>query len=505
MYERYYGLKEKPFSLTPDPEFLFLNKHFRGALDNVIYGIQRQEGFTTIVGDVGTGKTTLCWALLSKLDKSIRTALILNPLLSAEDMLRAILQDFGVKPKHHGWTPETSDVGLPYDPSWMQGLTKKDLIDELNYFLLAGLEQGVFNILIVDEAQNLSLEVLEQLRILSNLETAKKKLIQIIFVGQLEFEQKLHLPQLRQLDQRITIRYALKPLSKKDMVQYIEHRLSVAGSRGGIGFTQGALRNIYEYSKGYPRLINVICDRTLLAGYSERARVITARMTRKAARGIRGKETGTRIRFIPSMRLIVPIAALLVLALLAALFLWLWRGSLADLRANFKRSMSSPASTKQVPDPLSPAIALVPESPGAFGAHTPDSPHKAAEHAKDPIPEANAQTRPLSLITTTSAATREPAASRALSVKDPPPEHGPAEGSGRYLLQLHSLETKEQADAAVADLQKKGYFAFVKLEEAPKGKQWFVVYAGPYDSLKRALEQASMLKAQQNLSPIVRH
>ncbi|MGA2261379.1 MAG: SPOR domain-containing protein, partial [Acidobacteriota bacterium] len=349
------------------------------------------------------------------------------------------------------------------------------------------------------------LEVLEQLRILSNLETAKKKLIQIIFVGQLEFEQKLHLPQLRQLDQRITIRYALKPLSKKDMVQYIEHRLSVAGSRGGIGFTQGALRNIYEYSKGYPRLINVICDRTLLAGYSERARVITARMTRKAARGIRGKETGTRIRFIPSMRLIVPIAALLVLALLAALFLWLWRGSLADLRANFKRSMSSPASTKQVPDPLSPAIALVPESPGAFGAHTPDSPHKAAEHAKDPIPEANAQTRPLSLITTTSAATREPAASRALSVKDPPPEHGPAEGSGRYLLQLHSLETKEQADAAVADLQKKGYFAFVKLEEAPKGKQWFVVYAGPYDSLKRALEQASMLKAQQNLSPIVRH
>ncbi|MGA2262870.1 MAG: AAA family ATPase, partial [Acidobacteriota bacterium] len=150
MYERYYGLKEKPFSLTPDPEFLFLNKHFRGALDNVIYGIQRQEGFTTIVGDVGTGKTTLCWALLSKLDKSIRTALILNPLLSAEDMLRAILQDFGVKPKHHGWTPETSDVGLPYDPSWMQGLTKKDLIDELNYFLLAGLEQGVFNILIVD-------------------------------------------------------------------------------------------------------------------------------------------------------------------------------------------------------------------------------------------------------------------------------------------------------------------------------------------------------------------
>ena len=184
MYERYYGLKEKPFSLTPDPEFLFVNKQFRAAFENITYGIKRQEGFTTIVGDVGTGKTTLCWSLLGRLDKSIRTALILNPLLTEEDMLKAILQDFGIKARRNSPPPEVpSNPALPYDPSWMKGMTRKELIDELNYFLLDGAEKDIFSILIIDEAQNLSLGVLEQLRILSNLETSKKKLLQIIFVG----------------------------------------------------------------------------------------------------------------------------------------------------------------------------------------------------------------------------------------------------------------------------------------------------------------------------------
>lgn len=320
MYESYYGLKEKPFSLTPDPEFLYLNEGFRGALDCAIYGIQRQEGFTTIVGDVGTGKTTFCRALLGKLNQSIRTALILNPLLNEEEILKAVLQDFGVKPSHHQPAPDVATRELPYDPSWMQGLTKKELIDELNCFLLEGAERGEFSLIIIDEAQDLSMGVLEQLRILSNLETAKKKLLQFILVGQLELAQKLRLPGLRQLNQRITIRYALKPLSKQDMVQYIDHRLSVAGSKKRVGFTNGALRSIYSNSKGYPRLINIICDRSLLAGYSQRTRLVTGSMVRSAARGIRWKRQRIKIRFVGSKKLIVPIAALLALALLAALF-----------------------------------------------------------------------------------------------------------------------------------------------------------------------------------------
>lgn len=479
MYERYYGLKEKPFSLTPDPDFLFVNKYVRGALDNVIYGIQRQEGFTAIVGDVGTGKTTLCWALLGKLDKSIRTALILNPLLNEEDMLKAILQDFGVKPKFHAAPATISDPDVPYDPSWMQGLTRKELVDELNRFLLEGSEEGVFNILIVDEAQNLSLGVLEQLRILSNLETAKKKLLQIIFVGQLEFQDKLNLPQLRQLDQRITIRYSLKPMSKVELVQYIEHRLSVAGSKGSVGFTRGALKAIYSYSKGYPRLINIICDRSLLAGYSEKARLITAKMVHKAARGIRGKEKGSGLRMGWSWRVVLPVAAVLALVLLlAAIYAWVWRGSVPYLSRNPLEPDESLASTRPEPDPATsrvedrtapPAEQPRPAVPAVVPApKPPDGPPAPSERVDDSIN---------SLV---------------------------SEFKGKFLLQVHSLKSKDQADAALADLNGAGFASFYRIEEVTKGRQWYVIYAGPYDTVRDAQDRADSLRQAKKLRPIIR-
>ncbi len=513
MYEQYYGLKEKPFSLTPDPEFLFVNKHFRGALDNVIYGIERQEGFTTIVGDVGTGKTTLCWALLGKLDKSIRTALILNPLLNEEDMLKAILQDFGVRPRRYESAPAPSEAELPYDPIWMQGLSRKELIDELNYFLLAGSEDGVFNILIVDEAQNLSLPVLEQLRILSNLETAKKKLLQIIFVGQLEFRQKLSLPQLQQLDQRITIRYTLKPLSKQDMVQYIEHRLAVSGSKGNVGFTPGALRRIYTYSKGYPRLINIICDRSLLAGYSERARMITSRLVSKAARGIRGKAKGVRAPIIGPLRLIVPLAALTALTLLASLCFLIWRGSMPYRSHSLSAPSSVLAAVKQPSDPPPAAGALLPDPPPASatgdlqispaGASPAPAPETVVR-APSPVSEAPAKMGDTSLVPAAAEATREDGPPVAANMKESAVRVSCPEFAGKYLLQLHSLGAKDRADAALADLQKKGYSAFVRIEEVPKGKPWYVVYVGPYDSLEKAHARADALRQRKGISPIVR-
>jgi general secretion pathway protein A len=477
MYERYYGLKEKPFSLTPDPEFLFVNKYVRGALDNVIYGIERHEGFTSIVGDVGTGKTTLCWALLGKLDKSIRTALILNPLLSEEDMLKAILQDFGVKPKYHPAPFSNSDI--PYDPSWMQGLTRKELVDELNRFLLEGSEEGAFNILIVDEAQDLSLGVLEQLRLLSNLETAKKKLLQIIFVGQLEFQQKLNLPQLRQLDQRITIRYALKPMSKAEMVQYIEHRLAVAGSKGNLGFTKGALRDIYSYSRGYPRLINIICDRSLLAGYSEHSRVITAKMVGKAARGLRGKEKSPGARLSKSWRVILPIAAVLVLALLAALFVWIWRGSIPYLSGNLKEPGVMLAAT--LPDPLPPAA------------------QAAAKVAAPPAP--SAPTTPAPAAPTTQLEEVPKAAS---DERDSALDIPMSRFKGKFLLQVHSLTNEDKAHAALTELEAAGYPSFYKAVKTPKGRRWYVVYSGPFDSLQDARMQDRDLRQMKNFNPIIR-
>jgi general secretion pathway protein A len=472
MYERYYGLKEKPFSLTPDPEFLYINQHFRAAFDSIIYGIKRQEGFTTIVGDVGTGKTTLCWSLLGRLDKSIRTALILNPLLTEEDMLRAILQDFGIRPKRHSHARKTSNEGFPYDPSWMQGLTRKELIDELNSFLLDGADQDIFSILIIDESQNLSLGVLEQLRILSNLETSKRKLLQIIFVGQLEFEEKLRLPQLRQLNQRITIRYELKPLSKRDTIQYIQHRLAVAGGQDSVIFTKGALRCIFSFSRGYPRLINIICDRTLLAGYSDRTRIITRRIVRSAALGLRGEELPARNSFTKSGKVMVPVLALLVLALMAILYFWIMRGSLPSLSFYFEKNLppSTQASTSNLPVPVpeSPVLVAAPSKKPAEGASNQKSAGRTSDNA---------------------------ALERASSAAP--------EGAGDYLLQVHSLDNEEQANGAISKLKAMGYPAFSIVQGDPNGRKWYVVYAGSYGNLETARREAAALGQQGDMRPII--
>jgi general secretion pathway protein A len=290
MYEKFYGLKETAFNLTPDPAFLFLNKRSKDALDLILYGIERREGFALIIGDIGTGKTTLCWALLERLEKkNIRTALIQNPMLSETDILKSILQDLGVRPEQEEAGAASLDV---FDTSWMDGMTKKQLLDRLNMFLAQRAEENIFTVLIVDEAQNISLTLLEQLRLLSNLETAKKKLLQIIFVGQLELNQKLNSSAMRQLNQRISVRFETKALSKDDTENYIRHRLAAAGATSRLRFGPGAIRSVWRHSKGYPRLINLICDRALLAAYNERTYVITRRLVRKASRALQGKETG---------------------------------------------------------------------------------------------------------------------------------------------------------------------------------------------------------------------
>jgi len=322
MYERYYGLKEKAFNLTPDPAFLFLNRRSKEALDHVLYGIERREGFALIVGDVGTGKTTLCWALLERLQrKDIRTALIQNPTLSETDILKAILQDLGVRPEDEA--PDT--LRSPFDTGWMEGMTKKQLLDRLNMFLARRAEENVFTVLIIDEAQNMPMSLLEQLRLLSNLETAKKKLLQIIFVGQLELGRKLKSPSLRQLDQRISVRFETKTLSSEDTERYIRHRIAVAGGAPRLRFGAGALKAIWRCSKGYPRLINLICDRALLAGYTERSFVISRGMVRRAALSLQGRDD-TGLRLSPGwirryIHFLVP-----AILLLCAFFFMVYRG-----------------------------------------------------------------------------------------------------------------------------------------------------------------------------------
>ncbi len=271
MYEEFYGLSEKPFSLTPDPRFFFLSEHHREAFEHLLYGIQEREGFILITGEVGAGKTTLCRVLLNKIDSTAtNTALILNPMFSEQELLQCILGDFGVR------TTAT---------------TKKKLLDNLNKFLLNQQAANRNSILIIDEAQNLSPAVLEEIRILSNLETEKEKLLQIILMGQIELKEKLSLPQLRQLNQRISVRYHLQTLGKEEVPRYVQHRLTVAGSSGDIHFTSGAVQEIYSYSQGIPRLINLAADRALLAGYAEQSREIKHQTVARGLKSLNGEAT----------------------------------------------------------------------------------------------------------------------------------------------------------------------------------------------------------------------
>jgi general secretion pathway protein A len=294
MYEEFYGLKEKPFNLTPDPRFFFLSENHRVAFQHLLYGIKEKEGFILITGEVGAGKTTLCRVLIDKVESSTTDcALILNPMFSGQELLQSILSDFGIQ---------------------SQATTKKELVDDLNRFLLSQQAANRNSILIIDEAQNFPLPVLEEIRILSNLDTEKEKLLQIILMGQIELKEKLSLPRLRQLNQRISIRYHLQTLGKEEVPRYIQHRLTVAGSSGDIHFAPGALREIYHYSQGIPRLINLASDRALLAGYVQQIRHIKREVVIRGLKSLEGEVTNNS-RGVLGRTLVQGLAGLVVFVL----------------------------------------------------------------------------------------------------------------------------------------------------------------------------------------------
>ena len=268
MYLEFLGLREKPFSNTADPSFLYLSKKHREALSHMVYGIRERKGFVEITGEVGTGKTTLCKALIRQLDATTKTALILQPNLSELQLLQAVVQDFGLNPMR---------------------ADRLGLFNQLNRFLLEQGELGNNIILVIDEAQTLSLRLLEQIRMLSNLETDKEKLIQIILVGQPQLREKLALPALEQLRQRIGVRYHITPLESDEVRTYIEHRLRVAGSDGTLEWTADGTEEVYRCSRGIPRLINLICDRALLACYVFRVKRVDGEIVRKSYQELEGQ------------------------------------------------------------------------------------------------------------------------------------------------------------------------------------------------------------------------
>ena len=318
MYTEYFGLKESSFSITPDPQFLYLSQEHREALAHLIYGAGEGGGFVLLTGEVGTGKTTICRTFLEQLPKEVDAALILKPALSAPELLLSICEEFGIGA--HAETSSTkllndrltkyllnaqTEEGRPdavlYDMlrtiSDRQGkrvrkkkYSNKKLIDRLNRYLLNAHAKGRRPVLIIDEAQNLKPKVLEQIRLLTNLETDKHKLLQIFLIGQPELRQMLRQKNLRQLAQRITARFHLLPLSSSETAEYVNHRLTVAGAARPI-FTPAAIRRIYRFSGGVPRLINILCDRALLGAYASRSHQVNSWIVAKSIRELQGGQT----------------------------------------------------------------------------------------------------------------------------------------------------------------------------------------------------------------------
>jgi general secretion pathway protein A len=365
MYLDFYGINEKPFNLSPDTRFLYLSKNHQDALNNLIYGIREKEWFMVLTGEIGTGKTTIIRALMEKLNGDTSSALILDPLLEGEELLKTVLEDFGID----------NAAG-----------TRKELVDRLNQFLLGELRQGRKTVLVIDEAQHLSDRALEEIRLLSNLETETEKFLQIILVGQVELHQKLESLYLRPLNQRISIRYHLLPLSRLDTEQYIRHRLLVAGSNGQISFTAGALNEIFKQSRGIPRLISLVCDRTLLAGYARQSTCLNKQMVKKGAESL--KKQGGHPTLFPRRGRVILLGAL-------ALFLWcvflmaFQRQGLYMRFLKAPQSVGMPISTPMagerepsVAEPYSMSVPVVAVAPAAASSYesAPDISHQYCIH-----------------------------------------------------------------------------------------------------------------------------
>ena len=366
MYEQFYGFTEQPFNLTPDPRFFYRSESHQRALDELTHAIGRGEGFMLLTGDIGTGKTTLCRTLLDQLGRLTFSALVLNPFVTEEELLKAILIDFGVVSK-----AEVRRGALV-------GASKQELIEVLNQFLLSLSGIGASAILVIDEAQNLPAATLEQVRVLTNLETDRQKLLQVLLVGQLNLVTILKSPDMRQLDQRISRRCTLQALSRLETEAYIQHRLKTAGGTQLVEFDDKAIDLLHRFSGGVPRVINMLCGRALEAGQHEGTKTLSSEIVRAAARQI-GLEPPRRRasdrRRARATRWVVRLAAAAALgaAMLAGAYqvaryyrVSLWQpGATRSLSAG----VPSPASAAAIPS-AQPAAALPPPA-GPTGAAPP--------------------------------------------------------------------------------------------------------------------------------------
>lgn len=369
MYTAFYGLREKPFALSPDPRFLFLAQSHREALAHLLYGIEQGEGFIVITGEVGTGKTTLCRTLLQRLGGGTEVAFVFNPKLSGIELLKTI----------------NAELGLSHESD-----SQRELNDVLNRFLLEKKRESRRVLLVIDEAQNLERETLEQVRLLSNLETETSKLIQIVLLGQPELDENLGSAELRQLEQRIGVRWRLRSLSPSETREYVKHRLRVAAGAACEPFSAAALRELHRLSGGVPRVVNVLADRALLGGYAARAREIGPARVRAAAAEVRGHR---RRSWLPR-RIARPalVDASLAAALIVCAGLWLWLSRAPHAQPRAAEAAADVASHAAAPDTAVLDVSAPPPDPGApdanFAPQQPAAGSSPAASAAAPDPNA---------------------------------------------------------------------------------------------------------------------
>ena len=336
MYLQFFGLNESPFSITPDPAFVYLSAAHRDALAHLLYGVGQggAGGFVQLTGEVGTGKTTICRCLLEQVPEETQVALVLNPLMTPRELLATICEELGIS------TEEISD-------------SNKSMVDALNKYLLEQHASGRHVVVVIDEAQNLSPEALEQVRLLTNLETAKEKLLQMVLLGQPELRQLLQRQNLRQLSQRITARYHLAPLNQEETLAYVKHRMQVAGAQRNP-FRVSAMRALYQRSGGVPRLINIIADRSLVSAYARESGTVTPAMVHAAANEVQPSEKRVRSNRWPLA------VATLAVAILAVLSLVMWGSPVLDgLRPATVEAPLEITQSDAIAEPVDP----VPEQP----------------------------------------------------------------------------------------------------------------------------------------------
>jgi general secretion pathway protein A len=404
MYAAHFGLKREPFSIAPDPRYLFMSERHREALAHLLYGVRGGGGFVLLTGEIGAGKTTVCRCFLEQVPKRCNVAYIFNPKLTALELLQSVCEEFRIEV--HARASASA--------------TLKDHVDALNEFLLRTHGAGQNNVLIIDEAQNLSIDVLEQLRLLTNLETNERKLLQIILIGQPELRDMLLKPELEQLAQRVVARFHLDPLAEEETAHYIKHRLSVAGMNGLIPFDREARHRIFELTRGVPRRINLLCDRALLGAYAGGRQRVDKAIVEKAASEVFDRRDAAP--WWQRRRVALAAAATLGVTLIAAAGLWFagaQRRSIAAENAAAAASAASVAASQAASAASAAAPAASAASASSSGVAAP-APATAASAAI--APRSGAASAPPARGAATTPA-RNPAAAgaaRAASTAPPP-------------------------------------------------------------------------------------